>query len=246
MAAIRPIPEAAREIVREFEGLRLEAYVCPAGVLTIGYGHTGPEVTQGLKITKRQAEIYLTQDLQAASRRLASRIGPVVDDLTDNQYAALLSFVFNLGANPSWTLWKVLKAKDFDAVPAQLSRFVYAGKTKLKGLVRRRNAEVALWSEEEPGSADEAVNSAHLRHAETPPAPLPEKPLVQSKTIWTGGIVAAGGAVEAARNVQAIAAPQAANNELIAKLAGLAAFVIVAGGIAIMVFRYLDSRKRRQ
>lgn len=239
----RAIPKAAREIVREFEGLRLEAYVCPAGVLTIGYGHTGPEVKPGLKITKRQAEIYLTEDLTRAGRRIAERIGPVVSELTDNQYAALLSFVFNLGASPGWTIWKVLKARDFDAVPAQLSRFVYSGKTKLKGLVRRRNAEVALWSEEEPGSADEEVNSAHLRHAETPPAPV-EKP--KASPVITAAVGACAGVPVAAQQVMAAVSPYADKSEHVAKVIAVVATIAAAASVALLVLQWLQRKRAAQ
>ena len=71
------------------------------------------------------------------------------------------------------------------------------------------------------------------------------KPVVQSKTFWTGAGVAASGIVTAGQQIQGLAAPQAANSDLIAKLAAAAAVLIVAGGIAVMVFRYLDAKRAR-
>lgn len=238
----RPIPEGAREIVRQFEGLKLEAYVCPAGLLTIGYGHT-LAVKAGQTCTKRQAELWLTDDLQVAAKRLRERIGPVVDDLTDNQYGALLSFVFNLGANPSWTIWKKLQARDYDAVPAQLARFVYAGKTKLKGLVRRRNAEIELWSEEEPGSADEEVHSAVTRFVDTPPAPA-EKP--KATPIVAAALSACTAVPVAVQQVQTSISPFADKSEIVAKAVAFLATVGAAAAVLICVLQWLQRREAKR
>jgi lysozyme len=242
----RHVNAATVALVQKFEGYKDKAYLCPAKVWTIGYGHTGPEVQPGMVCTKRQAEIWLGADLSLAGNRIRRLIGPVTDELTENQYGALCSFVFNLGASPGWTLWKVLKARNFDAVPAQLVRFVNAGGKKLPGLVRRRNAEIELWSTDEPGTHDRVLPSSTTRNTETPPAPAAEaKPLAKSKTMWAGATVAVSGAVEGARQVQAIVAPQAAYSDYVANLGGVVAAVIVAGGVAVMVFRYLDARKAK-
>jgi lysozyme len=238
----RAVPEAAKALVREFEGYRDFAYLCPAGVWTAGWGHTGPEVKQGVACTKQLATIWLAEDLKKAARRIELRIGAgIINELTENQWSALLSFVLNLGADPKWTVWKKLKARDFDAVPDQLLRFVNGGGKRLPGLVRRRAAEVALWHE---GEAHDTPSSAELRITETPPA-SDEKPVAQSKTFWAGALVAAGGAVDGAKQVQALVAPQAEAAPLLGHLAQFVAVVIVAGGIAIMLFRYFDAKARR-
>jgi len=212
---MRSIPACAIELVKEFEGYRDVAYLCPANVWTCGWGHTGPEIVEGVTCTKRQAEIWLKADLSAAARRLEARIGPVVAELTENQYGALLSFVLNLGANPDWTIWKKLKARDFDAVPGQLARFVYAGKTKLRGLVRRRNAEIELWSEDEPGSADEHPSSAETRNVATPPAPA-EK--AKNTPVVTAAVSACAAVPVAVKTVTDAVEPFADKSPLVGQL----------------------------
>ena len=118
-----------------------------------------------------RAEAWLREDLETAARRLGAVVSAeVVAELTEHQYAALLSFVFYLGASPKWTIWKRLNARQFDQVPVEMARFVYVGKTKLQGLVKRRAAEIALWSTEEPGSAPDAPPSSYTRAEATPPA----------------------------------------------------------------------------
>ena len=83
-----------KALVKEFEGLYLTAYVCPAGVLTIGWGHTGSDVRAGMTITQAQAETFLTNDLNkfatCVNSYLKVRLNP-------NQVGALVSFSFNLG-----------------------------------------------------------------------------------------------------------------------------------------------------
>lgn len=243
----RHVNAATVALVQQFEGYREKAYLCPAKVWTIGWGHTGPEVTPGLVCTKRQAELWLKEDLAIAGNKLRRKIGAVVDELTDNQYGALCSFVFNLGVPPKATLWNVLKARNFDAVPAQLVRFVYGGGKKLQGLVRRRNAEVELWSKDEPGSEQRELPSSTTREVDTPPAAGAEaKSLAKSKTVWAGAVTATAGVAEGARQVQALVAPQAAYSDYLANLGGIVAAVIVACGVAVIVFRYLDARKAKQ
>src|SRR5215213_5139029 len=102
--SMRDIPAAAIDFVSRWEGCRLAAYQDVAGVWTIGYGSTGPHVRPGLKITADQAKALLCDDVRVAAARLEARIGAaVVDELSEDRYAALLSFTFNLGASPDWT-----------------------------------------------------------------------------------------------------------------------------------------------
>lgn len=244
---MRLINEPGKALIREFEALRLTGYLCPAGVATIGYGHTGPDVTVGKVITKAQAELLLDEDCRAACRKIARVLDEAsIARLSDHQYDALVSFVFNLGANPKWTIWKVIKAGDLGAVPAQLRRFVYAGSTKLKGLERRRDAEAALWDSGQPEPI-ETPSSAVLRQSETPPEPTsPAKPLVQSKTLWASLVMVLTGMVQGAQSVQALVAPQVANSDLLAKVGSTVAVVIVAGGVAVAVFRWLDEQAKHR
>jgi lysozyme len=187
-------------VLRVYDDLRPHAMLRPGddplGTLTVGYGHTGPDVHVGMTVTAERAEAWLAEDLNLAARRLRSRIDAVVDELTDNQYAALLSFVFNLGVGGAMeqaTIWKRLRARQFDQVPLEMMKFVNARGRKLQGLVERRAAEVALWSRSEPGSAPDAPPSSVTRLAATPPTPTEPKPARKSATVWA----AAGSAIAA-------------------------------------------------
>lgn len=242
---MRSIPQQAFDVVKEFEGLKLTGYLCPAGVPTAGWGHTGPDVKVGMKYTRARAEAWLRADLAHAARRLDAVVkADVLAELSDSQYAALLSFVFNLGASAKWQIWKRINARQFDAVPAQLMRFVNAGGKRLPGLVRRRSAEAALW--EQVDDEPEVPPSTTLRMiGMTPPTPVTEKPLTVSKTMWTGAGVAASGVVAGAQQVQALVAPQMQYHEHLQTLAAIVAGLIVAGGIAVMVFKWLEQREKR-
>lgn len=177
---MRAVPQQAIDFIKAHEGLRLTAYRDSGGVWTIGYGSTGPDVIGGLSITQEAADERLNTDLETAATRLMLKVKPdIIAELTDNQYAALLSFVFNLGT-PGTTIWKDLNAGNFDQVPADMMAFVYArvdgSMVKISGLVNRRADEVKLWSTEEPGSVVAAPSSAVTRNYATPAAPVDPKP----------------------------------------------------------------------
>ena len=131
------------ELIKAHEGLRLDAYLCPAGVPTIGYGHTY-NVKMGDRITEEQAERLLIGDLAVAEREV-NRYGL---HLNQNQFDALVSFVYNIGAGNfrSSTLLKRLKADPNDPdIANQFKRWVYGGGKVLPGLVRRREEEAKLY-----------------------------------------------------------------------------------------------------
>uniref|UniRef100_UPI000B27F421 lysozyme n=1 Tax=Xanthomonas citri TaxID=346 RepID=UPI000B27F421 len=146
-----PLSESIRiatPLTKLSEGLRLRSYVCPAGKLTIGYGHTGYDVTPGLTITQERADALLEADLAKA---LAGVRKYVHVPLTAQQEAALVDFVFNLGAERlrTSTLLRLLNSGNYASVSTQLPRWVYGevnGKAKrLPGLIVRRRANVAMW-----------------------------------------------------------------------------------------------------
>ena len=131
------------ELIKHFEGCELEAYKCPAGVWTIGYGHI-KGVSEGMSITQEQAEQMLLDELKEYENYINEL---VVVDLSQNQFDALVSWVYNLGpANlKSSTLLKVLNSGDYAGVPAQIERWNKAGGKVLEGLIRRRLAESSLF-----------------------------------------------------------------------------------------------------
>jgi len=131
------------ELIKSFEGLELEAYLCPANIWTIGYGHTG-NVKEGDSITKAEAEALLDKDLQTF-RNGVKRLVKV--PLNENQFGALVSFAYNigLGSLQSSTLLKMLNAGDYTGAADQFLRWNKSGGKVLTGLVRRREAERAVF-----------------------------------------------------------------------------------------------------
>lgn len=142
--------KTAVEIAKHFEGLRLAPYKCPAGVWTIGYGTT--RYPGGLRVkptdgpcTVVQAEHWLEDEMDHCRGQVISIIGP---QLNEHQIEALTDFVYNLGAGAfrASTLRRRINDGDFADVPYQLSRWVRGGGRVLPGLIRRREAEIKLFT----------------------------------------------------------------------------------------------------
>ncbi len=134
--------EAGVALIKGAEGLRLEAYLCPAGVWTVGYGHTG-DVKKGDKVSGHQADVILRLDLERfekAVERLAPGAG-------ENEFAALVSFAYNLGeaALGRSTLLKKFLAGDKPGAAAEFMKWVNAAGHVMPGLVNRRASERALF-----------------------------------------------------------------------------------------------------
>lgn len=143
-AAIRKINNQGISMIVNHEKCKLKSYVCPAGVLTIGYGHTGRDVKNGMEITQADAERILLSDLEkfcAAVERL------VKVPLSDNQFAALVSLCFNIGegAFGKSTLLKKLNAGDIIGAVQEFPKWNRGGGKVLPGLVRRREDEQRLF-----------------------------------------------------------------------------------------------------
>jgi lysozyme len=136
--------ESGVALTKEYEGLELKAYQDQVGVWTIGYGHTGSGVHGGLTITQDQADQLLLSDI-AASVTCVNRA--VTAAINQNQFDALVDFVFNLGcaALLSSTLLRDLNAGDFESVAGQFLLWDHAGGVVLPGLLRRRQAESDLF-----------------------------------------------------------------------------------------------------
>lgn len=148
------IPVAALDLIKKFEGLRLDAYLCPAGVATIGYGSTywpsGRQISLGEKLQdKGQAESLLIYQLEKDFLPALEQI-PHWWEMNDNRRAALISFAWNMGAHfygaPGFnTISAALQSRNWSAVPSALQRYVRAGGDRLPGLVVRRKEEAKLW-----------------------------------------------------------------------------------------------------
>ncbi len=130
-------------LIKSFEGLYLDAYLDPVGVWTIGYGHT-EGVYEGMTITEAEAEELLRKDLAEFEAAVSEAVQV---SLNDNQFSALVSFTFNLGAGSLFesTLLKLLNQGDFQGAADQFPRWNKAGGQELPGLTRRRKAERALF-----------------------------------------------------------------------------------------------------
>lgn len=134
----------AYRMIKDFEILKLEAYRCPAGVLTIGYGHT-KNVKAGDKITVQEADELLDDDVAECEHGIESLRLP---NLTQNQYDALVSFVFNLGIGNlgmSTLRKKIALNPDDKTIKAEFMRWVHADGKVLPGLIRRRDKEAQLY-----------------------------------------------------------------------------------------------------
>ena len=139
----RRISDAGICLIKQFEGCRLEAYRCAAGVPTIGYGHTAG-VAMGMKITQAQAEAYLREDLRAFEKA----VNKVLEcSVTQNQFDALVSFAYNLGAGAlrNSTLLKRLHAGDVKGAADEFPKWNKAAGKVLEGLTRRRMMERQLF-----------------------------------------------------------------------------------------------------
>lgn len=132
------------DLVKSSEGCELKAYRDSADIWTIGYGHTGPEVVEGLEWTPAQAEAQLAADLQIACEGVLKW---VTVSLTQGQLDALTDFAFNMGVGKleHSTLLRKLNSGYRDEVPGELIRWVYSGGVKLPGLITRRQKECDLW-----------------------------------------------------------------------------------------------------
>jgi lysozyme len=185
------INSAGLSLIKQFEGCKLTAYADPVGILTIGVGHTGPDVKPGMVITQERAENLLSEDLAHFEREVFKRLKVATNR---NQFSAMVAFCFNIGAgnfarcsvlrqhnasNPAkaaeaYLLWN--KATGADGV-----------KRELKGLTRRRAAEAALYLT--PTVEEQEKDPQRTRASDVEPSPVASSPPVSGAQIATGGLV---------------------------------------------------------
>lgn len=197
-------------LVKKFEGLHkvgqdgiIRAYRCPAGRWTIGYGHT-KGVRSGVQGDEAQCEAWLQEDLNVAGQALKRHVRV---PLSQAQYDALASFIFNVGEGnfASSTLLKKLNKGLYDDVPAQIMRWnkarVDGVLTELRGLTRRRTAEAALFSMDAPLASEGGESMVQK------PEQAATKPLAKSKTMAGVGVAGlATVAQEAAQKLEGLVA----------------------------------------
>lgn len=149
----RKCNKEGRDLIRYYEGLELTAYKDSVGVLTIGYGHTGSDVKEGMKITSDMAEDMLARDLAVFEYGVNHLLtGPAI---SDNAFSALVSFAFNLGLNnlKTSTLLKLVNLGRMEDAANEFLKWCRAGGKELPGLTARRRAERDLFLKPDTGAA---------------------------------------------------------------------------------------------
>lgn len=225
--------EGIDALLKKFEGCRLKAYRCPAGICTIGYGHTSaagePEVHDGMTITQQQAEEILKRDLVKYETAVFSM---VQQPLNQHQFDTLVDFAYNagVGALKTSTLLKKVNAAQFDAIPAELMKWTKGGGKVLPGLVRRRQAGVAWWT------SGEAAADEHEQRAE--PDPVPVRTMAESKQGNAALVTAGLSGIGAAKEIAAQAQEASDTADQIMKLLGNTNFLTMAviAGLAAAIW----------
>ena len=148
--------KACYDLIKQFEGFRSKAYLCPAGILTIGYGHTGTDVLPGMRITEAQADEILKRDVAKFAAMVEKALTAKV---SQGQFDALVSFCFNTGPGKAGvkdglitlkngnqsSLLRKTNAGDRLGAAAEFDKWTKANGQELRGLVARRDAEQRLY-----------------------------------------------------------------------------------------------------
>ena len=145
------VNKAGKDLIKQFEGCKLKAYKCPAGLDTIGYGNTfypdGTKVQPGDVITQERANELFDLIVEDFSKKVKPLIK---QNLTDNNFSALISFAYNVGIGnlKNSTLLKKVNVNPTDpTIKAEFNKWTRANKVVLSGLVKRREAEAKLYEQ---------------------------------------------------------------------------------------------------
>ena len=133
------------DIIKEFEGCKLTAYLCPAGKWTVGYGQTGSKIVEGVKWAQWQADEALAHHCEGLADHITKRLRVPV---TQCQFDALVCFVYNvgIGAFETSTMLRLLNGGDYVGASGQFGRWLNKGSTFEAGFRRRREAERQLFT----------------------------------------------------------------------------------------------------
>jgi lysozyme len=222
--------QSGKDMLVDFEGVKLKAYKCPAGVWTIGIGATNPPVKATDEITREEAFNRLDRDLVQYEDGVRKYVKV---DLSQGQFDALVDFAYNagVGALAKSTLLKKVNAEKFDEVPAEFMKWTKGGGRELPGLVRRRRAEVKLWR-----GLETDIPASITQTRFQPDQPKARKSIAQSKE--ANAAVAAGGLGTIAV-VQEVMPMVREGGDLLGSLSPtiLILFVIIAAAGAVWYFR---------
>ncbi|CAB4127590.1 COG3772 Phage-related lysozyme (muraminidase) [uncultured Caudovirales phage] len=203
--------EGIDALLKKYEGCKLKAYRCPAGICTIGYGHTAaagaPPPRDGMTITQQQANDTLSRDLRQYETAVEAMVH---QPLNQHQFDVLVDFAYNAGIGnlKSSTLLKKVNAAQFDQVPAELMKWTKGGGKVLPGLVKRRQAESAWWISGAPVhiSANNEDPTDHEHELRVEPDHVPAPSMANSSqgnaALVTAGLGGLGAAKEIAAQAQ--------------------------------------------
>lgn len=252
--------DLAATLIKRLEGCRLTGYADTGGVPTNGYGHTGPEVRVGQTVTQEIADHNLTVDLATAEGKILRYVKATAwAPLHDHEKAALISFAFNVGAGPTWEIWKDINNGNLSDVPTQLRRFdkgeVDGKRVTISGLDNRREAEITFWNTADVNAAAAAAtvagivrtgpSSGYVRELPTPPTPVPPPPLAKA-SLTTKLVTATAAAGATASQIHGIIAPHADESHIFQTLAVLASGVVVAAAIIGLLIHGEQAHQRAQ
>lgn len=184
---------AGINLIKKYEGCVLTAYRCPAGVLTIGYGHTGTDVKEDMIITKAQAEKLLKADLIAFEKKVSAYDS--IYHFNTNQFSALVSFAYNIGSIDQLT---AKGTRSLEEISKKMLLYNKAAGKQLPGLVKRRKAEQELFnkkatktntSKTETAKTDEAAKAAGYKIKVTTPKGLYIRKGTSTSTAKAGALV---------------------------------------------------------
>lgn len=138
---MRRINKRGLELLKQFEGCKLDAYLDIGGVPTIGYGHTGPEVVIGMTMTQPQADATLEKDLE----RFYVLDHYLEEEVNENQYSSLVCLAYNIGLRAVRTSTLLKKINNGDSPDKEWGRWNKVNGKEIAGLTRRRKAELELY-----------------------------------------------------------------------------------------------------
>lgn len=248
-----------QRFIESWEGYMGRPYRCPAGVLTIGYGHT-ENVQAGQFVTKEQASELLRQDLDSKYGAEVSRlIGNAYTDQQEFDALASLAFNIGLGAFTGSTALRLHKAGDKQGAARALQWWTKATiggvLQDVPGLVRRRAAEAALYLTPDEVAAKVAAEQPRylpeqVGPTEIPQAVAPPPSAAASKTAIAGGVATASAAVSAASQIEQITpiinsvTTAGASVQNLLRLGGVVVAVIAVAAAGFVLWRYLSKRRK--
>lgn len=233
------VRDEARQMIAGFEGFCASAAPCPAGVLTVGYGHTGPDVYPGMTITREHAEALLESDMLVAD----AGVRRVCPEATEHQRWAMVSLAFNIGVNAfaGSTVARLHAKGDYQGAARAFGMWnkatVQGRLQELPGLTRRRAAETAFYL------------TPDVLEAQSMPQAI-EPPKTVSKTAIAGSVSVAAGAASIAdqfNQVQPLldgVATAGASVQSIARLGAIALSLLALGAVGYMLVRYIIKARR--